>query len=75
MLGEPCKLRVRTDTGKDPGIALGEGASTLALQRTGDDYGPAARGTGVDDLVNEVDDLVWKPNSNLPAHPKMVPKW
>ncbi|HEY5816739.1 MAG TPA: hypothetical protein VIS95_10455 [Solirubrobacterales bacterium] len=75
MLSEPCELRVRTAAGEDPGIAFGEGAPTLALERTGDDYRPAARNAGVDDLVNEVDKLVWKPNSDLPAHPKMVAKW
>ena len=75
MLSEPCELRVRTGACKDPGIAFGEGAPTLALKRTGDDHRPAARSTGVDDLVNEVDKLVWKSNSNLLAHPKMVAKW
>jgi hypothetical protein len=74
MLGEPCQLWVRTGAGKDPGIAFGEGAPALALERTGDDHSPAARGTRVNDPVDEVDKLVWKSNGNLLAHPKMVAK-
>lgn len=75
MLGEPCELWVRTGAGKDPGIAFGEGAPPLALERTGDDCRPAASSAGVDDLVNEVDKLVWESNSDLLAHPKMVAEW
>ncbi len=75
MLSESCELWVRTGAGKNPGIAFGEGAPTLALKRTGDDYRPAARSARVDEIVNEVDEIVWKPNSNLLAHPKMVAKW
>ena len=75
MLSEPCELWVRTGAGKDPGIAFGEGAPALALERTGDDCRPAASSAGVDDLVNEVDKLVWESNSDLLAHPEMVAEW
>lgn len=75
MLSEPCELWVRTGAGKDPGIAFGEGASALALERPGYNGGPAALGAGVDDLVDEVDKLVWESNSDLLAHPIMVAKW
>ncbi len=74
MLGEPCELWVRTGVSEDPGIAFGEGAPTLALERTADDRCPAALSAGVDDLVNEVDKIVWESNSDLFAHPKMVAK-
>lgn len=74
VLGEPCELRVRTGVGKDAGITLGESAPTLSLQCAGDDDRAAARDTGVDDLVNEIDEIVWKANRNLLAHPKTVAK-
>ena len=75
MLGEPREFWVRTGAGKDPGIAFREGAPALALERTGDDRRPAASGAGNDNLIDEVDKLVWKPNGDLLAHPKMVAKW
>jgi hypothetical protein len=75
VLSEPCQLWVRTGAGKDPGIAFREGTATLALERTGDDCRPAAPGAGVDDLVDEVDKLVWESNSDLLAHPITVAKW
>ncbi len=74
MLGEPCKLRVRTGAGKDPSVAFCEGTPTLALERPGYDSRPAPLGAGVNDLVNEVDKLLWKPNGDLLAHPIMVAK-
>ena len=75
MLSESCELWVRTGADKDPGIAFGEGTPALALERTGDDRRPAASGAGVDNLIDEVDKLVWKPNGDLLAHPRMVAKW
>lgn len=74
MLSEPCELWVRTGAGKDPGIAFGKGAPALTLERTGDDCRPAASSAGVDDLVNEVDKVIWEPNCDLLAHPIMVAK-
>lgn len=75
MLCEPCELRIRTGAGKDPGIAFRKGTPTLTLERTGDDRRPAARGAGVDDLIDKVDKLVWESNCDLLAHPIMVAKW
>ena len=72
VLGEPCELWVRTGAGKDPGIAFCEGTPTLALERPGDDGGPAALGAGVDDLVDEVDKVIREAHRDLLAHPKMV---
>jgi hypothetical protein len=60
VFGKPCELRVRAGAGKDPGIAFGEGTSVLTLERAGDDYRPAARGAGVDDLIDEVNKVVWE---------------
>jgi hypothetical protein len=75
VLGEPCELWVRTGAGKDPGIAFCEVTPPLALERPGYNSRPAALGAGVDDLVDEVDKIVWKSNSDLLAHPRMVAKW
>jgi hypothetical protein len=75
VLSKPRELRVRTGAGKDPGIAFCEGTPTLALERSGDDCRPAALSAGIDDLVDEVDKLVWESNSDLLAHPIMVAKW
>lgn len=58
VLGETGELRVRTGASEYPGVAFGEGATTLALKRTADDRGSASRGTGVDDLVHEVDKVI-----------------
>jgi hypothetical protein len=74
VLGEPCELWVRTGAGEDPGIAFCEVTPTLALERSGYDSRPAALGAGVDDLVDEVDKLLWKANGDLLAHPRMVAK-
>lgn len=74
MLSEACELRVRTGAGEYPGIAFCEGTPTLALESTADDCCPAALIAGVDDLVNEVDKVIWEPNCNLLAHPIMVAK-
>lgn len=69
VLGEACELWVRTGAGEDPGIAFCELATALALKRPGHDSGPAALGAGVDDLVNEVNEVVWESHCDLLAHP------
>lgn len=75
MLGEASELRVWPGAGKNPCIPFGDGAPTLTLERTGDDCSPAALGSGVDDLVDEFNEIVWEPNGDLFAHPKTVAKW
>ena len=75
MLGEPSELWVRTATSKDPCIAFGDRAPALTLERPRDDRRPATSGAGVDNPVDEIDQLVWKPDGDLLAHPKMVPIW
>jgi len=74
VLSEPRELGVWTGAGKDLGIAFGEGAPALALERTGNDCRPAASSAGVDDLIDEVDEIVWKSNCDLLAHPITVAK-
>jgi hypothetical protein len=75
VFSKPCELRIRAGAGKDLGIAFGEGAPALALERTSDDRRSAPPSPGVDDLVDEVDKVVWKSNRDLLAHPIMVAKW
>jgi hypothetical protein len=75
MLGEPSKLWVRAGAGKDPSIAFGNRAPALTLERSRNNNRPAARGTRVDDLVDEIDEVVWKTYGDLLAHPKMVSIW
>jgi predicted transcriptional regulator len=75
MLGKSGKLRVRTGAGKDLGVSRGDGAPPLALERPAHDCGAAARETGVDDLVNELNQLIWKAYRDLLAHPNMVAMW
>lgn len=75
MLGEPSELWVRTGAGKDLGIAFGDRAPALTLERPRDDRRPTAGGAGINDSVNEIDQLVGKPDCDLPAHPKMVSIW
>ena len=74
VLGEPCELWVRTGAGEDPGIAFCEITPTLALERPGHNSRSAALGAGVDDLVNEVDKVIWEPHCDLLTHPIMVAK-
>lgn len=75
MLGEPCELWIRTSAGEDLSIALCERTPALPFECMADDRSPAALGAGVDDLIDEVDKLVWKSNSDLLAHPIMIPNW
>jgi hypothetical protein len=72
VLGQPGKLRVRTGAGQDLGVARSDRAPALAFERQGDDRRPAASGAGADDLVDEVDQLIWESNGDLLAHPIMV---
>jgi len=74
VLGEPCELWVRTGAGEDPGIAFGELTTTLALERPRYDGGPAALGAGVDDLVDEVNEVIWEAHCDLLGHPITVAK-
>lgn len=75
MLGETSELWVRTAAGKDPSIAFGDRAPALTLERPRDHRRPTAGGARVDDPVNEIDQLVGKPDGDLLAHPNMVSIW
>jgi len=75
MLGEAGKLGILARSSKDLGVACSARAAALALERTGDDCRPAGLGTGADELVHEVDELIRETNRDLLAHPIMVPVW
>jgi RecB family endonuclease NucS len=72
MLGKLSKLRIRTCASKDLCVPRGDHAPALVLKRHAHDCRAAASGTRVDDLVNEVNELIWKAHSYLLAHPNMV---
>ncbi len=74
MLSETRELGVRTGASKDLRIAFGERPPALALERMSDYRGPAAAAAGIDDCVDEVDELLGKPNGDLLAHPITVAK-
>ena len=75
MLGEAGKLGIRARSSQYLGVASSHCTTALALERTGDDCCPAALGTGADEFIHEVDQLVREANSDLLAHPMMVPVW
>ena len=72
MLGKLGKLRIRTCASEDLCVPRGDHAPALALERPAHDRRAAASGARVDELVNEVNELVWKAHSYLLAHPNMV---
>ncbi len=75
MLGKSGELRIRTGSSKDLSVACGHHAPALALESSSNDYGAAASGTGIDELVNKVNKVVREANGYLLAHPKMVADW
>ncbi len=75
VLSESRELWVRTAASEDPGIMFGQGVPPLALKRTGDNCRPTAGGARVNDLVDEIDQIVWKSNGDLLTDPKMVAIW
>jgi hypothetical protein len=72
MLGESCKLGIRSRAGKYLGISLCSHASPLAFERSANDRGPAAPCPRVNDLVDESNELIGQAYGNLLAHPNMV---
>jgi hypothetical protein len=72
MLGKPGELRIRAGVGKDLGVSRSDHAPALALERPAHDCRTAASSTGADNLVDEVNELIWKAYSYLLAHPNMV---
>jgi hypothetical protein len=75
MLSESHELRIRVGASQDLSVTLSHCVSTLALERAGNDCRSTAGCAGVDDLVNELDQLIGETHSYLPTHPRMVPKW
>lgn len=75
MLGQPRKLWIWAGASQDLGIACGEGAAAFAFECHSDDCRPAAPGTGVDDLVNEINQVVRKSDGDLSTHTITVAAW
>lgn len=72
MLRQPGKLRVRSSPRKDLRIFFRDGATAFAFKRSHDHRGTAPRGAGGDGTIHKLNELVWKANSDLLAHPNMV---
>jgi hypothetical protein len=75
MLGKAGKLGILTRSRKDLSIACRDCTATLALERTRYDRRPTRLGSGADEFVHEVDQLVRETHRDLLAHPMMVPSW
>lgn len=75
MLGKAGKLRILTRSSEDLSIARGDRPSTLALQRAGHDRSPARLRPSTDKRIDEIDQVIRESNSDLLAHPIMVPIW
>jgi hypothetical protein len=75
MLGQSGKLRIRACASQDLGVARSHRAPAFAFERAGDDSGATASHTRVNEVVYELDEIVWKTDRNLLAHPNMVPNW
>jgi hypothetical protein len=72
VLGEPGKLRVGSCTRKDLGVLFSDGASALTFKRSRDYRGTTPRVASGDNPIHKLHELVWKPDSDLLAHPIMV---
>src|ERR1700749_921949 len=75
MLGQSGKLWIRPRAGQDLGIASGDGPAAFALERSRDDAGSASSRTGLDEVIDELDEIVWQANGDLLTHTIMVPNW
>jgi hypothetical protein len=75
VLGQSHQLWIWAGAGQDLGVASRNCTPALALKRSGDDCRPAASETGINDPIDELDEIVGEPNSDLLAHPTMVAEW
>src|ERR1700749_5014098 len=75
MLGQSGKLWIRPRAGQDLGIASGDGPAAFALERSRDDAGSASSRTGLDEVIDELDEIVWQANGDLLTQTIMVTKW
>jgi hypothetical protein len=73
VLGEPNQLRIRAGARNYLGISRGDHAPSFALERPSDNRGAAGTSAGIHHFIDEVDELIWKANGYLLAHPNMVP--
>jgi hypothetical protein len=72
MLRQAAKLGVRPCPRKDRGILFGDCTPALALKCTDNDRCATPSAAGGDGGVDELNEVVWKANGDLLAHPKMV---
>jgi hypothetical protein len=75
MLGQAGELGVAARPCKDLRVTGGKDSPPFAFEGTSDNPGATRPATGLDDLVNERDQLVGQPDRDLLAHPEMVPNW
>ena len=75
MLGDCRKVPIRPAANQDLGVALGDRATALALESASDDGGATTPTTGIHYLIDEGNELLGKPNRDLPGHPITVPNW
>src|SRR5664279_3477154 len=75
VLGEPVKIRVSAGLRQNGGIAFGHSAPSLPVDCSGYDTRPTAGLTGVDKLIDELDDVVRQSDGNLRRHTRMVLIW
>jgi hypothetical protein len=72
VLRQPGKLRVRSGTRKDLGVPFSNGAAALTFKRSRDYRCTTPRLASGDGPIHELNELVWKPDGDLLAHPNMV---
>lgn len=73
MFGQPGQLGVWAGRGEDLGIPGSDRPPTLSLKRAGHDRRSAALPAAADHLIDELHEIIWKPNGDLLAHTGMVP--
>jgi len=73
MIGKLGKLRIRARASQYLCVPRGEHAAALTLERPAHDRRAATSAASIDNLVNEVNELIWKTYGYLPAHTNMVP--
>jgi hypothetical protein len=75
--GQSSEVRVRlpAEVTEDLDLSLSIEATAFALERAGDYRRPARFVPACDQFVNEINQIIGEPNSDLPGHPNTVPKW
>lgn len=73
MLGERDEIGIVTRLGEDRRVAFRKNASALSLEGPGHHVGPAPCAPVTHLRVEKGHEVNWEANSDLAAHPKMVP--